>query len=116
MSEEISKAYYDMISNYYFDKRYMTEYNKAQVVLIISPKAYYELRAELNDKAKYMKSCFNENIDYFSILGNKVPVIIDESLPENIDFIFQYREDYERLEQQKLFKRFYKMFEELEDE
>lgn len=116
MSEEISKAYYDMISNYYFDKRYMTEYNKAQVVLIISPKSYWETRTEQNDKVIYLKSNYDINIDYFSILGNKVPVIIDESLPENIYFIFQYREDYERLEQQKLFKRFYKMFEELEDE
>ena len=85
-------------------------FEKFNVVIQITPKAYYELRAEGNEMIKYINTDFIEKIDFINLCGLKTPVIINNSLPENVEFIIQTQKDYERIEKQKLYERLNKMF------
>lgn len=85
-------------------------FEKFNVVIQITPKAYYELRAEGNEQIRYINSDFIEGIDFINLCGEKTPVIINNTLPENVEFIIQTQKDYERLEKEKLYERLNKMF------
>lgn len=74
-----------------------------QIVIIMSPKAFCELRAE--------EHIYCDDFIYFVYLaGGKTPIIINNDLPENTEFIIQSQSDYERKEKEELLMKFYKMF------
>lgn len=85
-------------------------YEKFNIVIKMTPKSYCKLRLEANEMISYINTDVIENIHFINLFGLKTPVIIDENLPENVEFIIQTQKDYERLEQQKLFERLNKMF------
>ena len=85
---------------------------KPRIVLISSPKYYCEvLRGTYNEEIRYIKSDYNYRIEYFEIIGLKVPVIISDELPENVEYSLMLSKDYERLEKEKLYNKLYAMFE-----
>ena len=78
------------------------------VIVIIHPKTYCELRKELppfsiNENGK-LECCFME------LCGRKTPLLIDYELPDTVEFQIMTQDDYERLEKEKLFKRLDDMF------
>jgi hypothetical protein len=85
-------------------------FEKFNVVIQITPKAYCELRAEGNEMIRYINTDFIEEIHFLNLFGEKTPLIINNSLPENVEFIIQTQKDYERLEHKKLIERLNKMF------
>ena len=103
MEDEIVKAYYE-----YYDKMMEQNYNPdgyLQVVIRITIKAFSELMA--NSKM----TIFRDDICYYIELGGfKTPFIIENDLPENVEFIIENRKDYERKEHEELLKKWFKMF------
>lgn len=102
LSDEIVKAYYKYREN---ALEQLVNLEHLQVVIRIKPNAFLRLRAE-------GVTFFNNNIcHYIELLGRKTPIIIEDDLPKEVEFIMQSQKDYERQEQQKLLNKFYTMFE-----
>jgi hypothetical protein len=77
-----------------------------KVIIVMTPKAFCELRAEepfieCNKKVE----CY-----YVELHGNKIPIVIDYQLPENVEFQIMHQKDYERIEKEKLLDKFYELF------
>ena len=102
--DDILNTYYEY-RNMIFEK-YETP-KHMQVVLRMTPKAFIEIRSN-----KELRIFNNYEFFYIELLGRKTPIIIENDLPENVEFIIQSQKDYERQEQQKLFNKFYRMFDE----
>lgn len=109
MLEEIEKAYLELNEQIWRDS-YETSYQ--QVVLRIKPGDFSYIMYADRYKIKHMTDNDSGDILYYAYLyGVKIPIILDNSLDEEINFIFQLRENYEASERRKLEKRFYTMFE-----
>ena len=76
-----------------------------QVVIRIKPEAFLKLRTE---EVRFYN---NDEFYYIELLGRKTPIIIENDLPNNVEFIMQSQREYEREEEHKLFAKFYRMFE-----
>lgn len=111
MKNKIIDAYFELREKYY-EHNSLGRYNRddLQVVITISPRGYHELRAEANELIEYINTDYIENIHFINLCGEKTPIIIDGSLPENVEFTIQYRKDYERIEKEKMMQKFIKMF------
>lgn len=107
MIENLCEAVYKMYSDYSRD-RYTAK--EPQIVLLCSPKTYCEIRGTYYEKIRYEKNSRKYDIPILYIIGIKVPVIIRRDMPENVEFQIMYREDYERLKQEELFKEFMEMW------
>ena len=81
------------------------------VVIRISPEKFFDLANELSKDNMYMQRDIEAEC-FFIILfdGIKTPVIIDNDLPKNTEFIIQSQKDYERKEREKQLQKFFKMF------
>ena len=88
-----------------------SHYNQPEIVMLCSPKYYCELREMYNDKICYVKSDFNYQIEFLNIIGLKVPVVIRNDMPKNVEYTLMFREDYERQEKEELYRKLYNMFE-----
>lgn len=103
MEDEIVKAYYK-----YYDtimEQNLKPDGYLQVVIKITPKTF----SELIGTGKI--TIFRDEICYYTELcGLKTPFIIEKDLPENVEFVIQSRKDYERIEQENLLKKWFKMF------
>lgn len=110
MIDKILKEYYSMKRDYHSKIYYEEEYKPMQVVIIISPKAYYKLIAEAYKEIFYINIDNINNISFILLSGNKTPIIVEDNLPKDVDFIIQYKEDYERLEKEKLLNKLANMF------
>ena len=108
MIENLCEAVYKMYSDYSRD-RYTAK--EPQLVMLCSPKCYHEIRGELSDKIQYERNLKGYDIPILYIIGIKVPVIIRRDMPEEVEFQIMYRENYERQEQEEMFKRFMDMWE-----
>lgn len=99
-----------IIDTYYeYRQKIIEEYKNPKylnVVIIISPKAM----AELMHEEKFIETDMKAECHYTSMFGRKTPIIIRHDLPENVEFIIQSQEDYERQEKERLLDKFYKMF------
>lgn len=83
-----------------------------EIVLISSPKYYCEvLRANYGEKIRYIKSDYHYRIEYFEIIGLKVPVIISDEMPKNVEYTLMFKKDYERQEKEKLYMKLNAMYE-----
>lgn len=86
-------------------------FNPPEIVLIARPNYYHHLRSrDYKNKIYYIKSDYQYGIDFFEILGLKVPVIIDNELPKNVEYTLMFKKDYERLEKEKLYMKLNAMF------
>ena len=108
MIENLCKTVYKMYSDYSRD-RYTTK--EPQLVMLCSPECYCRIRGELSDKIRYERDLKNYNIPILYIIGIKVPVVIRRDMSKNVEFTIMYRENYERQEQEEMFKRFMDMWE-----
>jgi len=90
------------------DKVDISTYERFNIIIIMSPKTFYEFRNELS----YCCCRVDNSIGcYFvDLFGGETPVLIDKELPEEIEFNIMTQQDYERIEKEKMFERFNKMF------
>lgn len=110
MKDKIVDAYFKLREKYYSYDNLHTFKDNMQVVITMTPKAYFKLRAEANEMVNYINTDFIIDVNFINLCGEKTPVIIDNTLPNNVEFVIQYRKDYERLEKEKLMEKFIKMF------
>lgn len=75
-----------------------------KIVIIMKPETFIKLKAE-------NEIIYNFDNMYFAyICGRKTPIIVDNMLPKETEFIIQSQTEYERQEQNKLYEKFNKMF------
>lgn len=108
MIENLIEAVYKMYTQY-DDISYCKR--KPEIVMICTPKAYCEIRGKISDKIRYERDIPNYHIPILEIIGIRIPVIIRNDMPENVEFQLMYRKEYERLEQEEMYKRIIAMFE-----
>lgn len=99
----IMDAYFELREKYY-NKYYKGD---MQVVIRTSPKGFNQLIVE---DTKEIFTDYELGIHFINLCGDKTPIIIDDTLSNEVEFLLQYRQDYERMEKEKLMERFFKMF------
>lgn len=77
------------------------------VIIIMQPKIFMELREELNGDIRKEK---NINCYFIQFCGQKTPILIDYELPKEVEFQIMTQRDYERIEKEKMIERLNKMF------
>lgn len=107
MIDKLCETVYKMYVDYSRDK-YTTK--EPQLVMLCSPKCYSEIRGEMSDKIRYERNVKGYDIPILYIIGIKVPVVLRRDMPENVEFQIMYRENYERLEQEEMYKKFMEMW------
>lgn len=102
ITENIINAYIELR-----DKVDINVLERFNVVIIMHPKTFMEFRAEL----PYGMRVDNDIECYFiDLFGIKTPVLMNREMPEEIEFQIMTQQDYERIEKEKLYKKFDKMF------
>lgn len=89
--------------------------NKFQVVIRMKPSTYAEMVVQCHHGDTFMPEFLvseYRDIMYTRLCGLKTPIILDVELAEEVEFTIQPRDIYERLEKEKLYERFIKMFDE----
>lgn len=83
-----------------------------EIVLLCSPEYYCNVLRKHQDidKSYYIKSDYDYGIEFFSIIGLKVPVIISHDLEKNTEYKLMFRDDYELLEKEKIYNKIIAMF------
>lgn len=104
----------DLIDNIYKMIKIHEENNyfskTPEIVMMCTLKYYHEtIRAEHEQRIRYLGDDIKNNFIMLEIIGLRVPLII-ETLPNNIQYTLMFREDYERLEKEKMYKRFLDMW------
>lgn len=79
------------------------------VVIIMHPKTMAELSAEERELLRV--NIPNEYVAFINLCGRKTPIILDNTLPDDTDFIIKSQKDYEREEIEKIYSKFNKIFE-----
>lgn len=105
----------DKIVETYFEYRKALLDNYAHpenfnVVIRIHPEKFFDLIKEIQENNTYFERDVEAGCHFIALAGRKTPIIIDNDLPENTEFIIQSQKDYEREEQEKQLKKFFKMF------
>ena len=86
-----------------------------QIVVRMKPSTYFEMVAECHKESTVIPEFYTSefrDIMYTRLCGVKTPIILDYTLPEEVTFTIQSREDYQRLEIKELHSKFFKMFDE----
>lgn len=76
----------------------------SQIILILRPEKFFELVIEMPEIER-CKECF-----HCYLFNLHLPIIIDDELDENIIASVMSRQDFERKELDKLYKRFSDIF------
>lgn len=98
---------YKMITIYQENNYYSKE---PQIVMMCTPEYYLKtIRADKDQKISYLGDDIRKNFIRLEIIGLRVPLII-ERLENNVQYKLMLREDYERLEKEKMYKRFLDMW------
>ena len=79
----------------------------SNVVIRIRPEKFWDLVKEFQNS---VERDIEAECHFIGLAGRKTPVIIDDNLPKNVEFIIQSQKDYEREENEKQLKKFFKMF------
>lgn len=112
MNKKIASNYEDIKSNIikaYFDLRNkcnICTYQTFKVVIIIQPSELYKLLA---DPSVMLFNNVQEHFHFINLFG-KTPVIMDDTLPKEIMFKIITQNEYERIELDKLYSKFARMF------
>ena len=107
MRDKIVETYFEYRKNLLDSYAHPENFN---VVIRITPEKFWNLVKEMQEHNTYFERDIEANCCFTELAGRKTPIIIDNDLPENTEFIIQSQKDYEREEQEKQFKRFIKMF------
>lgn len=107
IKDKIVKVYFDYRRNLLDNYENPENFN---VVIRISPEKFFNLVGELSKENTYFERDIEAECHFIELAGRKTPVIIDDTLPKNTEFIIQSQKDYEREEHEKQLKKFFKMF------
>lgn len=107
MLDKIVKTYFDYRTNLLDNYINPENFN---VVIRISPEKFWELICELNKTNTYYERNMEAECHFIELAGRKTPLIIDNDLPQDTEFIIQSQKDYEREETERQLKKFFKMF------
>ena len=107
MIEDIVKAY-----DKYQSKVKNAPQDFIDCVLVLNPESDLILIQECRDKIFFN---LYTDVKRLEIFGKEIPIIVDEQLPKNVNFLIKSRAEYERQEQEKLYKRIEEMFGRTED-
>ena len=89
------------------DKSNIDIFKRFNVVITMHPQTFIKFREE---QPYGIRRDSDDEIYYTVLCNNKTPIIISDELPKDVEFIIQTQKDYERLEKEKMFERFNKMF------
>lgn len=82
-------------------------FKRFNVVITMNPKTFIKF----NEEQHYGTRRDSDYRFYYTYLCNsKTPIIISNELPGIVEFTIQTQQDYERVEKEKMFERFNKMF------
>ena len=113
MLDNLCESVYKMAREY--RKNNFSLINKRpDLVLVCSYKTYYEIRGNMSDKIYYHKNLPYYDIPILIIIGFYIPVILRKDLPDETVFQLMYREDYERLEKEEMYKKLMSLWEDKE--
>lgn len=105
--DKIVETYFEYRKNLLDNYAHPENFN---VVIRIRPESFWNLIEELQKYNTYFERDIEVGCFFTQLAGRKTPILIDNDLPENTEFIIQSQKDYEREEQEKQFKKFLKMF------
>lgn len=98
---------YKMIAIYQENNYYS---KKPEIVMICTPEYYLKtIRAEQDQRICYLGDDIGKDFIRLEIIGLKVPLLVTH-LENNVQYKLMFREDYERLEKEKMYKRFLDMW------
>ena len=85
----------------------ISTFKRFNVIVIMQPKIVCELMNELPYGMQRDKDidCY-----FIELCGHKTPLLISNELPKEIEFQIMTQEDYERMEKEKMYIKFNKMF------
>ena len=89
------------------DKVDISAFERFNVIILMHPKTFLELRAEYPYGIRMDKDI---ECHFVNIFGRETPILINRDLPEEVEFQMMTQQDYERLEKEELYKRFDKLF------
>ena len=105
--EDLIDNIYKMITIYQENNYFSKE---PQIVMMCTPEYYHKtIRADKEQKVVYLGNDIKNKFIMLEIIGLRVPLII-EDLDNNIQYTLMFREDYERHEKEKMYKRFLDMW------
>lgn len=96
----------DKIMSVYLEFLKKTDSVNEEVVILVSPKTMNKLREEQLVETTFIR----EKSHNIMIFGKSIAIFVENTIPENVQFIIGLRKDFEREEKEKQFKRFFKMF------
>lgn len=102
ISKNLMNAYIDLR-----DKCDISTFKRFNVIVIMQPKVVWELMSELPYGMQRDKDI---DCHFIELCGHKTPLLISNELPKEVEFQIMTQEDYERIEKEKLFMKFDKMF------
>lgn len=107
MNKDLIDNIYEMIKIHH-ENNYFS--STPEIVMICTPKYYCEtIRANQEQRICYLGDDIKNNFIRLEIIGLKVPLILEE-LENNVQYKLMFREDYERLEKEKMYQRFINMW------
>lgn len=106
--DKLINDFHEMVKNW----EKFNSYGDPEIVLLCSTKFYCEnmLASKEFFYQYYIKSDYDNKIEFFSIMGIRVPVIISYDLDKNTDYKLMFRKEYEEIEKEKLYSKFLAMF------
>lgn len=111
MIDSLCESVYKMDIEYRKNNFSLINKKKPDLVLICSYKIYCEIRGNMSNKIYYYKDIPYYNIPILIIIGFHIPVILRNDLPDETVFQLMYREDYERLEKEEIYKKLMSLWE-----
>lgn len=107
IKNKLTKAYIKYRQNVLDNYERVSHLN---VIIIMHPKIMAILSAE--EREIFRINIPDEYIFFIELCGTKTPVILDNTLPDDTEFIIKSQKDYEREEIEKMYKKFNKIFKE----
>ena len=107
ITNQIVEAYIKIHDEFYSNN----PWDKFETVLRMSPKGFNMFMAERYE-THYGHTLFNDGCgnQWAEIYGAPTPIVIDERIPEDILFMIQSREEYEKQERRELEEKIIRMF------
>lgn len=90
--DKIVKTYIEYSKNF---KEY------PQIVILMKPKTFSKLRKELMEIVTTFTPVPHLEPYKVQLFGNEAPIIIKNTLPENVEFLIMLKEEYEKREREE---------------
>lgn len=87
-------------------KKYLEQGGQEEVVININPRSFCILRQEM-----WNGLIVNKNGHFIQYEDKRIPILIEKNIPDDIEIIIESRKSFEERELEKIYSRFYSMFE-----